>query len=164
MLSFSLARRICPPKNQVNIWNRLIFLNRHLILLRGFKEPFSGTLEKISDCRVSRLFETVPGSLNRNVDNQAILKYAQARRICPLKDQINFWNRFIFLSKHLIFPRSLKEHKFWWKFCEKILTAGHLVSSRPCPVQICSRIWTLLRRFGPPYQTFPFKYRLYHIW
>ena len=119
MLSFSLARRICPPKNQVNIWNRLIFLNRHLILLRGFKEPFSGTLEKISDCRVFRLFETVPGSLNRNVDNQAILKYAQARRICPLKDQINFWNRLIFLSKHLIFPRSLKEHKFWWKFCEK---------------------------------------------
>ena len=73
MLLFSLARRICPLKNQVNFWSRLTFLDKYLIIFRGFKEPFSGTLEKISDRRAFRILETVPGSLIRRVDNRALL-------------------------------------------------------------------------------------------
>ena len=42
------------------------------------------------------LLDKFSGSLIRSVefigvDNRAILWYAQARRICPLKNQINFW-------------------------------------------------------------------------
>ena len=42
------------------------------------------------------LLDNFSGSLIRSVefigvDNRAILWYAQARRICPLKNQINFW-------------------------------------------------------------------------
>ena len=95
MLVFSLARRIYLLKNQVNFWNRMTFQTNALILLRGFKEPLSGTVEKISDCRAFR-----------SVDNRTIL---QPRRVCPPKEQDNFWNRLTILSNHLIFPRSLKE-------------------------------------------------------
>ena len=45
----------------MNFWNRLTFLNKHLILLRCLKEPFGGSWVKIFDCRVFNLFETVPG-------------------------------------------------------------------------------------------------------
>ena len=73
MLLFLLARIIFPLKNQVNFWSRLTFLDKYLISFRGFKEQFSGTLEKISDRRAFRIFETVTCSLIRRVDNRAIL-------------------------------------------------------------------------------------------
>ena len=77
------------------------------MLFRGFKESFSGAVEKISDCRAFSDYVTVPGSLIRSVDNPATL---EARGICPLKEQVNFLNRLTVLSNHLIFR---------WKFCEK---------------------------------------------
>ena len=43
------------------------------MLFRGFKEPISGTSEKISDCQALNLFETVRGSLIRSVDKRAML-------------------------------------------------------------------------------------------
>ena len=41
--------------------------------------------------------------------NRAILKYAQARKIFPLKSKMTFWDHLTFRNKHLIFIRSLKE-------------------------------------------------------
>ena len=41
MLVFSLARRICLLKNQVNFWNRMIFLNKRSDTV----ERFQGTIE-----------------------------------------------------------------------------------------------------------------------
>ena len=38
-----------------------------------------------------------------------IVVIVQARRICPLKNHINFWNHLTFFIKHLILLRSLKE-------------------------------------------------------
>ena len=90
--------------------------------LEKFQGTFSGTLVKISNCKLFSPFETMPGSLIRDWqflsdDNRAILKYAPAQRICPLKKtNLVFWNRLTFLNKHLIFLRSLKEcfpEKFW---------------------------------------------------
>ena len=50
------------PKKQINCWDGLTFLNKHLMFLRSLKEPFGGNSVKISDCRAfSCLFETVPG-------------------------------------------------------------------------------------------------------
>ena len=52
----------------------------------------------------------MPSSLIRSDDNRVIILWcAQARIICSLKDQVNFWNRLTFLSKHLIFLQSLKK-------------------------------------------------------
>ena len=52
----------------------------------------------------------MPSSLIRSDDNRVIILWcAQARIICPLKDQVNFWNRLTFLSEHLIFLQSLKK-------------------------------------------------------
>ena len=54
----------------------------------------------------------MPSSLIRSDDNRVIiLCCAQARIICPLKDQVNFWNRLTFLSKHLIFLQSVDSVK-----------------------------------------------------
>ena len=36
---------------QIYFWNRLTFLNKHLIFLRSLKEPFRGKSAKISDFR-----------------------------------------------------------------------------------------------------------------
>ena len=100
--------------NKPDILIRLTFLSKHLILFRSSKEPFSGIFMKISDCRAFSPFETVHDSLIRSVefqsvDNRAKLQYVQARRIYPPKKQINFCNCFIFLNKHLILLRSLRE-------------------------------------------------------
>ena len=52
------AQSICLLKQQVNIWNCLPFLNKHLISLKG---PFSSNSVKISDCPAFTWFETMPG-------------------------------------------------------------------------------------------------------
>ena len=80
-------------------------------LLRGPGPPPSPSIKNVPSLSP---FETEPYSMVRSVefqsvDNRAILYYAQARRIHPLNKQINFWNRFTFLNKHLIFLNSLKE-------------------------------------------------------
>ena len=54
-------------EKQINFWSRFAFLNKHLIFLRSLKEPFGGILANISNCRALSPFETVPGSLIRNV-------------------------------------------------------------------------------------------------
>ena len=51
-------------ENQHSFWNRLTFLNKHLILSRSVKKPFSRNSVKISDCRVFikvDLLKTLPG-------------------------------------------------------------------------------------------------------
>ena len=85
-------------KSHFKFWNCLIYLNKHLIFVGSLKEPLS-------------------------VDNRAILKYAQARRICPPKSQINIWNRLTFLNQHLIFSRNFGR-TFEWKFCENFWQPG----------------------------------------
>ena len=124
MLSFSLARRICPLKSQVNFWNRLTFLNKHSNTLQRFQGTIWWHFGENFWLPGIRPFETVPGRLIRNIDNRATSWCAQARRICLLKDQVNFWNRLTFLSKHLMFLRSLKEPWFRWNFCEKFWLPG----------------------------------------
>ena len=52
-----------PTEKQINFWNRFTFLYKHLILLKNVKEPFSGILVNISNCRAFSPFKTVPGSL-----------------------------------------------------------------------------------------------------
>ena len=61
ILQYAQARRICQLKNQINFWNRLTCLNKHLIFLRSLKEPFGGNSVKIFDSRAFGLFKTVPG-------------------------------------------------------------------------------------------------------
>ena len=111
------------------------------MLCRRFNEQFSGILVRISKYWAFSLFETVPGGLIRSlqflsVENRAILKYAQARRICSLKKKVNFWNRLTFLNKHLLFLRSLKGP--FGGNSVKLLTAGHLVYLRPYPAATTS--------------------------
>ena len=96
-ISVCQARRVWPLKTH-NFWNFLTYLNKHLIFVGSLKEPLS-------------------------VDNRAILKYAQARRICPPKSQINIWNRLTFLNQHLIFSRNFGR-TFEWKFCENFWQPG----------------------------------------
>ena len=65
-------------KKKINIWNRLTFPNKHIILegwkqisgIRRLKEPFDGSSVEISRCRVFTLFETGPGccTLSHNVN------------------------------------------------------------------------------------------------
>ena len=61
--------------------------------------------------------------LTRSAYIKAILKYAQARRICPPKSQLNIWNRLTFLNQHLIFSRTFGR-TFEWKFCENFWQPG----------------------------------------
>ena len=65
--------KMCPLKKQISFWNSLIFPKNTLIFLGSFREPFGA-------------FETMPGSLIKgvkfeSVDNRAIFKYVQARRV-----------------------------------------------------------------------------------
>ena len=60
MIWCAQARRVCPLKNQCNVWNRLTFVNKHFIFSRSLKEPSSGNCVKIFDCRVFGQFETLP--------------------------------------------------------------------------------------------------------
>ena len=60
-------------ENQHNFWNCLTLLNKHLILSRSLKKPFSGNYVKISDCRAFSLFKTLPGC--RAYSHSEILKY-----------------------------------------------------------------------------------------
>ena len=48
-------------KTKLKFWNRLTFLNKHLIFLRSFKQHFGGKSVKISDHRAFSLFGTMPG-------------------------------------------------------------------------------------------------------
>ena len=98
--------------------------------LEKFQGTFSGTLVKISNCKVFSPFETIPGSLIRDWqflsdDNRAILKYAPAQRICPLKNQLSFLEP-LDISKQT--SDILK--KFERTFPGKILTTGHQVIYR----------------------------------
>ena len=62
----------------------------------------------------------MPGSRITNllsVEKQAISRYAQARRIRPLQNQNNFYNRFAYLNKHRILWLGLNE-----TFCGNLVT------------------------------------------
>ena len=52
------------------------------------------------------------------VENLAIIRFALARKIRPLKNQSKFWSRLTFLNKRLILLRSLKNcsGEILWKF------------------------------------------------
>ena len=103
-ISYAQARRIYPLKKPINFWNRFTFLNKHLILFRSLKEPFSGILMNISNCRAFSPFETMPSSVIRGVklpscrqpsdkktkQNKKQQQQQQQPRTCPLKNQINF--------------------------------------------------------------------------
>ena len=57
-------------ENKIDFWNRLTFLNNHLILLRGLKEHFSGNSVKISDCCAvpgCSVFDTANGCIRKNL-------------------------------------------------------------------------------------------------
>ena len=56
---------------------------------------------KISDFPAISPFETVPGDQISSIVNPTTLEYAQALRVSPLKNQINFLNRLTFLNKHI---------------------------------------------------------------
>ena len=84
------------------------FLYQSLILFWSFKEPFSGILIKISDCRQFSPFKTEQGNLIRGVVSSTE-RCCSMHKLSLLKKQIKVWNRFTFLIKHLIFLRSLKE-------------------------------------------------------
>ena len=67
--------KMCPLEKQIDFWNSLIFPKKKktLIFLGSFQELFGA-------------FETMPGSLIKgvkfeSVDNRAIFKYVQARRV-----------------------------------------------------------------------------------
>ena len=66
-ISYAQARRIYPLKKPTNFWNRFTFLNKHLILFRSLKEPFSGILMNISNCQAFCPFETMPSNVIRGV-------------------------------------------------------------------------------------------------
>ena len=54
----------------VDFWNRLTFLNNHLIFLRGLKEHFSGNSVKISDCCAvpgCDVFDIANGCIRKNL-------------------------------------------------------------------------------------------------
>ena len=87
-------------------------LYQSLILFWSFKEPFSGILIKISDCRQFSPFKTEQGNLIRGVVTSTE-RCCSMHKLSLLKKQIKVWNRFTFLIKHLIFLRSLKE-RFGW--------------------------------------------------
>ena len=56
---------------------------------------------KISDFPAVSPFETVLGDRISSIVNPTILEYAQALRVSPLKNQINFLNRLTFFNKHI---------------------------------------------------------------
>ena len=65
--------KMCPLEKQIDFWNSLIFPKKTLIFLGSFQELFGA-------------FETMPGSLIKSVkfesvDNRAIFKNVQARRV-----------------------------------------------------------------------------------
>ena len=62
----------------------------------------------------------MPGSRITNlpsVEKQAISRYAQARKISPLQNQNNFYNRLAYLNKHRILSLGLNE-----TFCGNLVT------------------------------------------
>ena len=61
IIRYAQVRIFRQLENQHNFWNRLTFLNKHLILSRSLKKPFRGNCVKISDCRAFSLFKTSPG-------------------------------------------------------------------------------------------------------
>lgn len=73
--------------------------------------PQSGALLKWNKC---------PGGQGYfpRVENLAIIRFALARKIRPLKNQSKFWSRLTFLNKRLILLRSLKNcsGEILWKF------------------------------------------------
>ena len=56
---------------------------------------------KNSDFPAISPFETVPGDRISSIVNPTTLEYAQALRVSPLKNQINFLNRLTFLNKRI---------------------------------------------------------------
>ena len=98
------------------------------VLFRGFKEPFSGTLQKISDFRAFSLYVTVPGNLIRRVDNRTIL---QARRIFQLKkEQDNFLESLNNSEEASNIPTKFERTLISVEIMWTILTAGHFVVLR----------------------------------
>ena len=115
------ARRIYPIKKKINIWNRLTFPNKHIILegwkqisgIRRLKEPFDGNSVEISHCRVFTLFETVPGcrTLSHNVN-------------CNLFVELLFKNCEQIKCFHVVKHWSIKYHCFGQMF---ILITSNLI-------------------------------------
>ena len=107
-------------------------------------------LENFGSARHSEIVTKFPQKVSfkpnlLSVEKQAISRYAQARRIRPLQNQNNFYNRFAYLNKHRILSLGLNE-----TFCGNLVTISavhsdknHLATNVCTPLKPCGETSSL---------------------